>query len=284
MNVLRRLSGATLLACAFMFVFAGEAMADGSLSLSSGLVLSVPSNWKGSAMNSDTASLVGPDGQSTIIATNKPGTPEEVRAQLSAPIDLGRGVVLTPTTAVHVLNGLTTADFNVSGAQGPAKGIVVFKALGGGRYLGLIAIVPPGSVEGTRPVLNAIMASSTVRAPPASVASSSPNSWASYMRGRYIARFYSGNGYSEKHEMWFCSDGTFATAMDGGGFTSGVASGAFGSNGTGTWTATGETSAPGRLLLVRDNGQQGELQLQLGSDGIYLGRERWLRGDNNRCQ
>ncbi len=228
----------------------------------------------------------GPDGDSTILVVMKPETREQIAAELGSAVDLGRGIVLTPLQQPANEGDLTSNDFAVNGTAKPARAVVLIGALPDGRGIALVALAPVAALEDIRRTQREMMDGLRVEAPPAARVgdANSDSGWARYLRGRYIARFYAGNGYSEKHEMWFCSDGRFASAMDGGGFTAGVASGAFGSNHGGTWSASGDISSAGILTINRSDGQQVQIRVENGPDGLYLNGERWLRGDNNACE
>ena len=254
-----------------------------ALELPAGLTLAVPQGWRGAVADAATASLAGPDGDSTILVVMKTETREQIEAELAAPLDLGRGIVLTPSAAPQKADDDYLADYAVAGTPRPARGVLRIKVLADGRAIALVGVVPEAAVEDTRRIEGEIMAASLAHAPVALQAAEA-GSWGEYLRGRYLAMFYSGGTYHEKHELWFCSDGTYASAMDGGGFTADVASGAFGSNATGTWSATGDLSAEGSITMIRSDGQQGQARVQMGADGLYLNGARWLRGDNNRCR
>ncbi len=264
---------------------AAKTAAQPTLQLRTGLVLPEPAGWHGAVTpDGASASLVGPDGDSTIIATLKQGSREQIEAELGSSIDLGRGIVLTPLAQPVNDGDLYTNDFAVSGTPKPARGIVSIKALPDGRAVALIAVATVDAIEDIRRTQREMMVGLHVEAAAPTAVAKSDSGWSRYLRGRYVVRFYAGNGYSEKHEMWFCSDGRFASAMDGGGFTAGVASGAFGSNHGGTWSASGDTASAGILIIDRSDGQQAQIRVEIGSDGLYLNGERWLRGDNNACE
>jgi len=255
------------------------------LTLPSGLVLPVPDGWRGQAADDGvTAGLVGPDGETTVIASLQSATREQVMAQLASPIDLGLGIVLTPIERAQVSADEYVGDYAVSGATQPASGVVLVRALPDGRAVVFIGIAPVGAVEPARRILREMLASSDVREPLAA-APAAAGGWANYLRGRYIVRLYTSGNYREKHELWLCSDGTFLSALDGGGFTAGVASGAFGSNRSGDWSASGDLAAAGTLTLTSGNGQSSQMTARMDADGLYLNGERWLRGDENtRCR
>lgn len=263
-----------------------EGSALKTLELPAGIAVPLPDGWRGSPGNAVTGSIVAPDGQTTVIVTFQPASLAEIAQQLAGPIDLGQGIVLTPVSAARTVSGYSTADFTVAGTPVPARGVVLLKPLSGGRVLGLVGIAPVGSVEAMRKAQVRMISGAVLSAAAPSAQPTGPggSGWANYLRGRYLVRLYTGNGYQEKEEIWLCSDGTYASASEGGGFTAGVASGAFGSNRRGTWSATGETSGQGVLSLTAVDGTRGQRQVRLGADGVYLNGVRWLRGDNARCR
>ena len=65
-------------------------------------------------------------------------------------------------------------------------------------------------------------------------------------------RYYTDSGYTDEQHLWLCSDGTFARRGAAGGFGGG-ASGAFQSDSTGRWQATG-AGANGTLTLQYSDG------------------------------
>ena len=116
----------------------------------------------------------------------------------------------------------------------------------------------------------------------AAAAAPSGGELAAYLKGRYLVRFYSGNGYSEKHEIWLCTNGQFRSRFDGGGFTQGVASGAFEGGNVGTWAAQGNR-AGGVLSLSASDGAQSRFEVRESSDALLLNGQKWLRGENSLC-
>lgn len=98
-----------------------------------------------------------------------------------------------------------------------------------------------------------------------------------------MARYYTGSGYREKQALWLCSDGSFATSFNSGGFSMEGFSGAGSNDNTGNWQATGNVNQPGTLQLNYADGTQMKIKLQL-QDKLYLNGDQWLRGDNERCQ
>lgn len=108
--------------------------------------------------------------------------------------------------------------------------------------------------------------------------------WEPYLRGMYLARYFTRTGYTESTEIWLCSDGVFYYDSQGGGFGGG-ASGAAQSTGGGRWSATGAGSA-GTLILTWANGERSSLELSYDydQDRLYLNGDRMLRGANERCR
>lgn len=264
---------------------ADTAMID-MLELPAGVALPTLHGWRAAAgADGSTASFVGPDGDSTIMATVQSVSPDQARAMFAAPIDLGGGITLTPAGPAEE-NGVSgMADFFVTGTQGAARGVVVYRAMSGGRMLALIGIMRPDAIESVRQVQLQMIAGAETRAVSRQAAPrpTGGSGWEGYLRGRYLIRLYTGNGYQEKEELWLCSDGTYASSAEGGGFSAGGPSAAFGSNRGGTWTATGDGAGLGVLVLNSGDGGESRLQVGMGQDGLYLNGVRWFRGDNTRC-
>jgi hypothetical protein len=128
----------------------------------------------------------------------------------------------------------------------------------------------------------------------------SGQSWSDYMRGRYIAYYYTGSGYQEEDHIWLCNDGSYYRSNSSGGFGGG-ASGAFGGNATGKWKVTGAMPGEGVLTLItgpsvfEGNTTFGEwtegkgpsqtsFRLSLQNNKLYLNGTKWFRDVNKRCQ
>jgi hypothetical protein len=249
------------------------------MALPAGLTLHVPSGWQGTAMDATRAGVVSPDGMAVIVARIDHLGGRDPRAELEQILDLGGGVVLTPVGSVREEGSVLTHDYDVSGTMVPARAWILGRVLADGRALVWVGFAPTEAFATLQSTMRSLDASARV----AAAARAGAGSWAAELGGRYLVRFYSGSGYHEKHELWLCSNGNYAYAMDGGGFTSGVASGAFGNVSEGAWTASGSAGAPGQLDLVGADGRRMSLRVEVGSDGIYLDGTRWMRGDNSRC-
>lgn len=254
------------------------AEAQTPVSVSSGLTVQAPRGWR-SNVAGDKVVMVGPDGDTTIIATLDAATDATIRAQLTGPIDLGNGIVLTPTAQPRTVGDYVSNDYSVRGTRIPGKAVVMVRRYPGGRALGLVGISPSASVETMRVAQAQMMRTAAVKTPPAPAGSG----LTTYLKGRYLVRFYSGSGYHEKQEIWLCSDGSYAMSADGGGVTTGVASGAFRGSHLGRWSASGALSG-GRLTLSAQDGRQLVFNVAEGRDGLYLDGKRWMRGDNQKCR
>lgn len=118
---------------------------------------------------------------------------------------------------------------------------------------------------------------------PTAQGSGGNDEWEPYLRGRYLARFYTRTGYTESTELWLCSDGVFYFNNQSGGFGGG-ASGAFQGAGNGRWSASG-AGATGSLDLEWSNGGQSTWPLEYDYDQnqLFVNGQRMLRGENERC-
>lgn len=253
-----------------------------TLTLQGGLTLPVPAGWRGQAADGTRAVLVTPDGNNLLIAALQDIGGSSVQAELSNTIDAGDGILLHPTGTPRAELGGHSNEFSVTGSATAVRASVIARVLPDGRALAVIAI---GSVDTYGTLLDGQRAVFRgARAGRSAVSQAGAGSWTSELAGRYLVKIFNGNGYSERHELWLCSDGSFAYAMDGGGFTSGVASGGFASNLQGAWRATGAATGAGTLTLDATDGTRIEYTARPGNDGIYLNGERWMRGDNTRCR
>jgi hypothetical protein len=247
--------------------------------LPGGLTLHVPGGWQSSLVDATRVGMASPDGMAVIIGRLDALGGRDPRAELEQVIDLGSGVILSPVGGVREEGGALTHDYQVTGTLVPARAWILGRVLSDGRALVLVGFAPIAAFADLQATMRALHASASVTA----AARAGAGSWAAELGGRYLVRFYSGNGYHEKHELWLCSNGNYAYAMDGGGFTAGVASGAFGDVSEGAWSASGAAGAPGQLDLTGVDGRRMSLRVEAGADGIYLDGTRWMRGDNTRC-
>jgi hypothetical protein len=249
------------------------------VALTSGLTMHVPAGWQSMPVDATRVGMASPDGMAVVIGRVDSLGGQDPRAELEQVIDLGSGVILTPVGGVREESGTLSHDYEVTGTLVPARAWILGRVLADGRALVLVGFAPVASFADLQGTMRSLYASASV----AALARAGAGSWAAELGGRYLVRFYSGNGYHEKHELWLCSNGNYAYAMDGGGFTAGVASGAFGDVSEGAWSASGSAGAPGQLDLTGADGRRMSLRVEAGADGIYLDGTRWMRGDNSRC-
>lgn len=260
----------------------GEQISDPSI----GLTLTLPVGWRG---------MLGPDGESFVMeaesgdgylfVTGDQMAEAEARAQLGQPIDLGDGVVLMPAGEVRrIATGHLSSAFGVGGAPSDMEGTVDVRLTSTGLGVAFILLSAPGAAEEHRESMRAFALSLGVtEAASPSVQASGDDAWEPYLRGRYVARYFTGSQYTESTELWLCSDGTFHFNNQAGGYGSG-ASGAYQGLGNGRWSATG-AGGSGTLLLDWTGGDRTTYSLEYDyeQDRLYMNGDRWLRGQNERC-
>jgi GNAT superfamily N-acetyltransferase len=257
----------------------GEQVSDPS----AGLRLTIPAGWRGAlAPDGESFQLRSDAGGSVIVVLADEMTEAEARAQMGAPVDLGDGVVLTPRGEVRAIaSGHLSAPYAVRGTQVELEGVVDVRLTASGLGVAFILLAPPGSMERDQDALRELALSLGVEAP--AVQTGANDEWQPWLRGRYLARFYTASGYTESTELWLCSDGSFFYDSQGGGFGGG-ASGAAQSTGGGRWSATG-AGRTGTLILEWGNGERSSMALEYDyeADRLYVDGERMLRGPNERC-
>ncbi len=265
---------------------AGEEIREPSL----GLRLTLPAGWRGALSPDGSSFMLEPvSGEGLMVVIADRLTEAQAREQLSQPIDVGGGIVLVPAGEVReVATGHPTGAFDVRGAPSGYQGTVDVRLTAGGLGVAFVLLSPSGSAASQREAMRAFAFSLGVEAAAVGGRAGGDGAgvvdeWEPYLRGRYLARFFTRTGYTESAELWLCSDGTFYYDSQGGGFGGG-ASGAMQSRGGGRWSATG-AGASGTLFLDWAGG--GRTSLSLGYDAredkLYVDGERMLRGNNERC-
>lgn len=264
---------------------AGERVEDPS----SGLALTLPQGWRGALAPDGSAFVMEADaGDGYLFVVGEPTSEAEVRSELASPIDLGDGIVLRPAGSIReISSGHLSAEFDVGGAPSELDGVVDVRLTETGLGVAFILLTPPAAADDNVMAMRELALSLGVTEPATNPSAASAeggnDEWEPYLRGRYLARFYTGSGYTEKTELWLCTDGTFYFDDQGGGFGGG-ASGAFQSRGDGRWTATG-AGRSGTLELQWADGSRSSWALEYDArqDHLYLNGDRWLRGANERC-
>lgn len=257
----------------------------------SGLKLTLPAGWRG---------RLSPDGESFLMESEVGGgymvvtgdvlTEAEARQQMTDPVDLGDGVVLTLNGDVEtVASGHLAASYSVTGPPTAFTGAVEVRLTQTGFGVAFILLSPPDAAASHREALREFafslgVGTPVVQTPGAAGASGGGDEWQPYLRGLYVARYFTGSSYTESTELWLCSDGSFYYNSQGGGFGGG-ASGAVQGLGQGRWSATG-AGATGTLILDWSSGSRTTLDLgyDYEQNRMYVNGDRWLRGNNERCR
>jgi hypothetical protein len=253
---------------------------------SAGLSLTIPDGWRGALVPDGSMFMLEPlAGQGAMFVIADQLTEEEARAEMSRPLDLRNGMVVTPSGEIREIStGHLSARYTVQGGPMELEGTVEVRLAGSGLGVAFILLSPPSQapahVEAMRTFALSLGVTEPATRPAASAGS---DAWEPYLRGRYLARYYTASGYTESTELWLCSDGTFHFNDQAGGFGGG-ASGAVQGLGGGRWSATG-AGAAGTLVLQWSSGERDSwaLEYDYQQDRLYIEGVRWLRGNNERC-
>jgi hypothetical protein len=258
----------------------GEQLSDPEL----GLRLTIPAGWRGGlSPDGESLQLRSDAGGSFMVVLADEMTEADARARMAEPVDLGDGVVLTPRAEVRTIaSGHLSAPYSVSGTQVELASVVDVRLTPAGLGVAFILLAPPGAIEAEQEALRELALSLGVKEP--AVQAGGNDEWQPYLRGKYLARFYTATGYTESTELWLCSDGSFQYDSQGGGFGGG-ASGAAQSTGGGRWSATG-AGKTGTLVLQWGNGERSTLSLEYDYEAnrLYVNGERMLGGPNEVCR
>ena len=97
--------------------------------------------------------------------------------------------------------------------------------------------------------------------------------YAAALRGKHLVYLYTGNGYSERKDLYLLASGAFVTRADASSLSMN-GSGVTASNADGTWTVSGD----GRLVLRFNNGNVSSMTIAPGkaSNEVLLNGMRFF--------
>jgi len=247
-----------------------------------GVTFTIPNGWRGGWPAGSSAFVLDNDaGDATIMMVFDQFTGPQIASMMAQNIPLDDSIYLMPDSAPSRKPAHFENHYQVMGSAMQLNAFIAAKQLREGLSLATI-IMTAKITDPHQSVVVELTNGMALSEPQAPKTDTNEESWQEYMKGRYIARYYTGSGYREKQELWFCSDGNFASSFNSGGFSMDGFSGAANDSNHGTWQASGSVSQSGTLHLTYANGNQNTIQLQL-QDKLYLDGVQWLRGDNERC-
>jgi hypothetical protein len=271
-----------------------------------GLSITIPSGWQGAMPQGVNAFVIQKLGaQDTILVQAEQMDKQSIMSLMNQPITLDQGMTLMPLSKPTEKSDVITGKYSVSGQYANAKGEI--KAVVG-KYGLSVAFIGLGFSSGEPEKTLARLVKTVRFETPKQAQRNQPGvasvgrgqSWSDYMRGRYIAYYYTGSGYHEEDHIWLCSDGSYYRSNSSGGFGGG-ASGAFGGNATGKWRVTRVMPGEGVLTLITGPGvfegnttfgewtkesgpSQTSFRLSLQNNKLFLNGTKWFRDINQRCQ
>ncbi len=176
-----------------------------------GVTFAVPSGWRaGLPAGAEALVMERVAGGAMILVMAQAISESELRQEMSQNVDLGGGAFLSPLAPPNRRSdGVLTADYQLIGGQVPGQG-AAYTRIGGSGVGVVFFAIDTGSERLARAEANRLIDRVEFSAPvvPEATVGEGAAAWSDYMRGRYLARFYTGSGYHEKTELWLCSDGT----------------------------------------------------------------------------
>ncbi|MCG8614531.1 MAG: hypothetical protein MI864_28800 [Pseudomonadales bacterium] len=275
-----------------------------------GAAFTIPEGWQGAwPSGSEFFLLESRHLQANLFMMFDEVDQQQLLQIMSQSIPLDSGIQLIPNKQPITKNGIIAAPYTVKGSPTPLNAYVAGRELRQGLSVAIVALSQPQNRDDKNIEVNQIttelVKNIESRKPViqnSGTTDQGPNAWQTYLRGRYIARYYTGSGYSEKQELWLCSDGSFYSSFNSGGYSMGGASGAAQSGGQGHWHAEGSINSAGTLVLqfgagkisqgstpgfdwqeTSAGGERWTYELTL-TDKLYLNNKKWLRGNNEYCQ
>lgn len=299
------LGAAALTAAAAVEIQAGQIYTGGTrLEVSEyGVAFTLPTGWRGAALvleDGTEAFQMQPetDPNVLLLAVGDEGSRTELVQRMAGPIPLGGGLALSPSGAISERGSAIAQSYQVVGSPTPLAAYGEGLAGSHGIAVAYLLIASPESISAWKGALQSVTDSTRLGAPAGAgggapgagagstaggAAAGSQQTWEDYLKGKYIVRYFTRTGYTDEEHIWLCSNGSFQRRGAAGGFGGG-ASGAFQSDSTGRWTATG-AGEHGTLTLRYGNGQVGEYQLRwdFQNSHLYVDGKRWYHDKNEVC-
>ena len=244
-----------------------------------GWTAEAPEGWQPTATDGERVVFVHADGLRSVITNVTFADWPTTRAELGKPIDLGGGVQLVPTAPPTERDGAVRTTYTVPASPQPLLGVSEARPLDGGRVLVLLAFSPASAADGLGDVVHALSNSVRAPLPPADAA----NGWSRFLRDTHWVQLYTASGYSERHDLWLCPNGTYRRHDDLGGFSLNGVSGGAATDARGTWQVVGTVSGPGQLSLLAQDGTRTVATVVRDGDAVKVEGTRWLRAGTADC-
>lgn len=250
---------------------------------SNGLSLILPNGWRGALSPDGTVFMMESlEGGGVMIVRGDQMGEDLARSELAAPVQLGGGIVLNPSGEIEEIGpGHLTSRFTVTGTPTEMVSNVDVRLTDTGLGVAFVLLSPTAAESDQLGAMREFALSLGVEAVP--VQQGGSDEWEPYLRGRYLAKYFTRSGYTESTELWLCPNGDFYFNSQVGGFGGG-ASGAFQDLASGRWRAEGSGNR-GQLFLDWADGSTSQwlLEYDPANDRLFVDGARWLRGQNERC-
>jgi hypothetical protein len=240
-----------------------------------GLQFTVPAGWSGQ-LDGEHFLMEQDDGEGIIVLGATELTLAEGEQLAGESIDLGDGVVATPTSAPEVSGSTIRADYDLRGGglaeragepnDWDGLGVISIGNYGVGAVV--FGLAPAATLATVSTAVDSLTASLRFAQPGTAEGSTGEGTgdWEAQLAGYKITYFYTGSDYYESEAFTLCANGDARRVLD----SSGVYSDRYG-----TWTATGPASS-GTLEISLNNGDYSAFELTRDADGgLYLDGSRF---------
>lgn len=257
-----------------------------------GIRFTIPANWKGALSPTGESFLMEPpSATATMFAIADAISADEAFALMQGPVPLTDTVQLVLDGQVKRDSKGMSAKYYVS-FNSQLKAEARALSASNGTSISFFLVSFAAEMKTLRPQLDKVFSSLVIdskkSAKPATNqietgSGDSDKSWLTYFKGKHIARYFTGSGYTEEQHIWLCSNGQYIRRFNSGGFGGG-ASGAFQGNYDGSWTATG-VGEYGQLILRSPDNQASTYNLRWDYDKnrLFVDGKQWLPDKNSVC-
>jgi len=203
---------------------------------------------------------------------------QQALAQMSNPIEIESGIFLEPedlpVSKKNILSGNYQTVINEMPMQSSIKTVIG----GYGRSIVVISVYTAENKGFFEKAANLFVNSLKIYKPKqAEKKQAEKNSWFKQISGQQLVNFYTSSGFSEKHQLFLCSNGSFSENFDGGGATQ-LGSGFYQDAKNGKWTVNGNT-----LSLIYQDGGKVTYTMSFIGESLHLNGKKYFRTKNEYC-
>jgi hypothetical protein len=217
------------------------------------------------------------DRKTRIFISVEELTETEVEKTLSENIAIGDGILLIPESDFKKEGSTLENRFSLDFEGQELESYIIAKAVNSNRYVSTIMITNSDHYEKQLETLKELSKSISSFKVKENLEQPSTLNWNEYLKGKHLVNMKTSSGYTEKTDIWLCSNGQFRF-KDEASSLSVNGTGAYAGKNAGTWRTEGN-----RLLLSYNDDKTRSYELKIENDKLFLNGYRYFRDSNELC-